>query len=282
MKLFFSNVLVTEDKRVHWIGKDGEAPPKGYNHSGKWWIGKKDAEGKEIPCSHPNARFTVALDAFKNLDPRLDDPNGVRIDAIVYGGRDSDTWVPVQEAFDWVHGIITKGASLESERTAAVLGEEGEREFNPMSNLDFLSIPIGKYIQINLEFGEKLKRQPKIFAVNYFIKDKKTGEYLTEKVDKKVWYKWMELRVHNDVNAIKTPTGYIPKYEDLKQLFKKVLNKEYPRSNYIKQFTIRIPENLAKIERIKEIYKKKVKDAPSILFEVLEEEKTPRSKRKIW
>jgi len=86
---------------------------------------------------------------------------GVKIDAIVYGGRDSDTWVSVQEAFDWVHGIITKGASLESERTAAVLGKEGEREFNPMSNLDFLSIPVGRYIEINLDFGKKLRKKPK-------------------------------------------------------------------------------------------------------------------------
>lgn len=120
------------------------------------------------------------------------------------GGRDSDTWVPVQEAFNWKHGIIAKGASIESECTAEVLGREGVREFNPMSNLDFLSISIPRYIEINLEFGRKPRSQPnrsqpKIFDVNYFIKDRKTKEYFTEKNDKKVWYKWMELRVHNDM-----------------------------------------------------------------------------------
>ncbi|HID25872.1 MAG TPA: phosphoenolpyruvate carboxykinase (GTP), partial [Thermoplasmata archaeon] len=271
-KIIFSNVLVTKDKKVHWTGKDGEVPEKGVNHSGEWWKGKKDAEGNEIPCSHPNARFTVALDAFENLDPKVDDVEGVKVGAMVYGGRDSDTWVPVQEAFNWVHGIIAKGASIESETTAAVLGKEGIREFNPMSNLNFLSIPVGRYVQMNLDFGEKLKNPPKIFAVNYFIRDQQTKAYLTDKVDKKVWYKWMELRVHNDVNVIWTPTGYIPRYEDLKRLFKRFLNKEYTKENYIKQFTIRIPENLAKIDRIKRIYEK-IDDTPSLLFQVLEEER---------
>jgi len=270
-EIIFSNVLVDDKGRVYWTGMGEEIPDRGINHSGEWWRGKKDKEGKEIPPSHPNARFTVALDAFENLDPRWNDPNGVEIGAIVYGGRDSDTWVPVQEAFDWDHGIITKGASLESERTAAVLGEEGVREFNPMSNLDFLSIPIGMYIKINLDFGRGLKRKPKIFAVNYFIRDRTSGEYLTDKVDKKVWYKWMELRVHDDVEAIWTPTGYIPRYDDLRYLFKKTLSKDYDKDTYIKQFTLRIPENLAKIRRIREIYSR-MEGVPKRLFDVLEEE----------
>jgi len=86
------------------------------------------------------------------------------VSGIIYGGRDSDTWVPLCEAFDWAHGIVCKGASIESETTAATLGKVGVREFNPMSNLDFLSIPIGKYIEINLEFGMKLKDPPKFLV----------------------------------------------------------------------------------------------------------------------
>jgi phosphoenolpyruvate carboxykinase (GTP) len=271
-EIIFSNVLITEDKHVHWIGKDGDVPPRGYNHSGEWFIGKKDAEGREIPCSHPNARFTLELSLLENVDPKLDDPNGIVIKGIVYGGRDSDTWLPVEEAFDWVHGIITKGASLESETTAATLGKEGVRKFNPMSNLDFLSIPIGKYIQINLDFAKDLEKPPLIFSVNYFLKDE-NGKFLNEKIDKRVWYKWMELRVYNEVDAIDTPTGRIPKYEDLQRLFKKILNKDYSKEDYNKQFMIRIPENLAKIERIKNIYETQVSDTPDILFKVLEEQK---------
>jgi phosphoenolpyruvate carboxykinase (GTP) len=271
-EIIFSNVLVTENKEVYWLGKDGPVPNRGYNHSGEWWIGKKDNSGKEIPCSHPNARFTLELKLLENVDPNLDSPEGVVIGAIVYGGRDSDTWVPVEESFDWEHGIITKGASLESETTAATLGVEGIREFNPMSNLDFLSIPIGKYIQINLDFGRRLKHKPVIFSVNYFLKDK-AGNFLNEKRDKRVWYKWMELRVHRDVEAIKAPTGLIPRYEDLKHLFKEVLDKDYFEEDYEKQFTIRVNENLAKIKRIMEIYRTKVPDTPNVVFEVLEKQR---------
>jgi phosphoenolpyruvate carboxykinase (GTP) len=271
-ELIFSNILITPEKGTHWIGKDGEVPPKGKNHSGEWFKGKKDDKGNEIPPSHPNARFTVSLENLENLDKAIHDPAGVVVGGIVYGGRDSDTWVPVEESFDWTHGIITKGASLESETTAATLGKAGVRKFNLMSNLDFLSIPVGQYIQNNLDFAKGLKKTPLIFSVNYFLKDK-DGNFLNEKTDKKVWYKWMELRAHGDVEAINTPTGRIPKYEDLKRLFKEVLNTEYGEEDYKKQFMVRIPENLAKIDRIKEIYETKVKDTPKILFDLLEEQR---------
>lgn len=270
-EIIFSNVLVLEDGSVYWIGKDGDIPEKGYNHSGEWFKGKKDVNGKEIPPSHLNARFTLSLDTLENIDPKFNDPHGVLLGGIIYGGRDSDTWVPVCESFDWEHGIVTKGASIESETTAATLGKQGVREFNPMSNLDFLSIQIGKYIEVNLEFGKKLAKAPLVFGVNYFLKDK-DGEFLNEKNDKKVWLKWMELRVHKEARALKTPIGLIPKYEDLKKLFKEVLDKNYSHEDYVKQFTIRVPENLAKNERIVNIYKD-IKGVPQLLFDVLEREK---------
>lgn len=221
-EIIFSNVLVTGDRNVYWNGKDGTVPKRGINHSGEWSLGKKDTEGNVITPSHKNARFTFDLKRLKNVDPKLHDPDGVVISGIIYGGRDSDTWVPVEQSFDWVHGIITKGASLESETTAATLGKEGVRVFNPMSNLDFLSIPIGRYIEDNLNFGADLKKPPPIFSVNYFLKNS-TGRFMNDKNDKMVWLKWMELRTHKEVDAIKTPTGFIPRYEDLKRLFKEVL-----------------------------------------------------------
>ncbi|WP_297513107.1 phosphoenolpyruvate carboxykinase domain-containing protein, partial [Thermococcus sp.] len=127
-------------------------------------------------------------------------------------------------------------------------------------------------IENYLRFGEKLRKTPKIFAVNYFLRDE-NGKWLNHKLDKAVWLKWMELRVHGDVDAIETPIGYIPKYEDLARLFKEVLNKEYSREDYEKQFTIRVPELLAKIERIEKIYREKVREVPEELFRVLEEER---------
>jgi len=272
VEIIFTNQLVYDNGKVYWNGKPGEKPEKGVNHSGEWFEGKKDKEGNEIKASHKNARFTFKMDILDNADPTLHDPEGVVVDGVIYGGRDSDTSVPVEESFDWAQGIILKGACLESETTAATLGKEGVRVFNPMSNLDFLSIPIGKYIQNNLNFGKKLKKSPRIFSVNYFLKDK-NGNWLNHKNDKAIWLKWMELRVNNEVNAIKTPTGHMPYYEDLQKLFKQVQNKEYTKEDYIKQFTVRIPENLSKIERMKEIFTKRVLDTPDIVFKVLEEQK---------
>lgn len=165
------------------------------------------------------------------------------------------------------------GASLESETTAATLGKTGVRAFNPMSNLDFLSIPVGKYIDINLKFGQSLKNPPKIFGVNYFLRDSE-GNYLNERADKRVWLKWMELRVYEEVKAIDIGTGFIPVYEDLKMLFKDVLGKDYSQEEYIKQFTLRIPENISKIDRIVKIYTELGFGVPDILFEILKEQKT--------
>lgn len=278
-EIIFSNVLVTEDKNVYWNGKDGPVPEKGVNFSGNWCKGKKNEEGKEIPASHKNARFTFDLKILENVNPNLDDPKGVLISGFIYGGRDSDTSVPVEEAYNWTHGIVTKGACLESETTAATLGKEGVRVFNPMSNLDFLSIPIGRYVQDNLDFGKSVKSPPKIFSVNYFLKDS-NGKFMNHKNDKHVWLKWMELRVSNDADAIKTPTGLIPIYEDLKKLFKSTLKKDYSLEDYSKQFMLRIPENIAKINRLTEIFKVRVHDAPKIVFKILDEQQKRLEKTK--
>ncbi len=271
-EIIFSNVLVTEDKNVYWTGKDVECPKKGVNYSGEWFLGKRDADGKEIPPSHKNARFAFDLNILDNVCPTLNDPKGVVVSGMIYGGRDSDTWVPVEESFDWVHGVVTKGAALESETTAASLGKEGVREFNPMSNLEFLSIPIGRYIEDHLNFGFNLNKPPRIFSVNYFLKDS-NGTFMNHKNNKRVWLKWMELRSHGDLGAVKTPTGLIPRYEDLKKLFRQVINKDYSEEEYSGQFALRVQEHLSKIDRIVEIYRTKVPGAPSAIFEVLEEQR---------
>lgn len=267
-----SNVLVTEQGNPYWLGDGRKVPDEGTNYSGKWHKGKKDSKGNEISHAHKNARYTVSLYALKNVDANLDNPEGVPIKGVIYGGRDSSIWPPVQQAFDWVHGVVTMGASLESETTAATLGKEGVRQFNPMSNLDFVSLPLGKYIGNHLEFVNGVKNPPSIFAVNYFLKNK-GGSYLTGMEDKRVWIKWIELRVNNDVDAIETPTGYIPGYEDIKRLFKQILDKEYSEENYLEQFTLRIPENVDKINRISDIFRTKVVDTPKVLIDILTEQK---------
>jgi len=265
-EVIFSNILIDDAKKPHWLGMGSDLPAEGTNHSGKWQNGKKDSKGNEITASHKNARYCLNIPDLENRDPMLDDPAGVQVGGIVYGGRDSDTWVPVEQAFSWAEGILIKGACLESETTAATLGQEGVRTFNLMSNLDFLSIPLGKYIQNNLDFAEGVENPPLIFSVNYFLKDKK-GKYLNGMADKLVWILWAELRVNGEVEAIETPTGMIPIYEDLKQLFKDHLDEDYTKDDYERQFTIRIPENLAKFDRVEKVYREKVSDTPQILYD---------------
>ncbi len=271
-EVIFSNVLV-KDGKPWWLGMGCEIPSDGVNFSGKWYKGKKDDKGEEIPPAHKNARYTVSLEALENCDEELENPNGVLLSGIMFGGRDYRGYVPVQQSFDWVHGVVAYGAALETETTFAIVEEEGKHEINVMSIQDFISIPLGQYIMNYIEFGKKLKKAPAIFGVNYFLCDLKTGKFLNTRLDKHVWVKWMELRVHNDVMVRKTPTGLIPLYEDLRAIFKQLLNKEYTKEDYIAQFTIRVPENLAKIERVKHFWEGE-ENTPEQVFDVLEQQKT--------
>jgi phosphoenolpyruvate carboxykinase (GTP) len=271
-EIIFSNILV-KDGKPYWLGMGEELPKEGINYSGVWYEGKKDENGADIPAAHKNARYAVALKALDNCDPELNNPAGVELGGIMYGGRDAKAYVPVQQSFSWEHGIIAYGASLETETTFATIGKEGVPEINMMSLQDFISIPMGKNVNNNLEFGQKLEKKPLVFGVNYFLRDIETNKYLNTPQDKHIWVKWMELRVHGEADAIKTPTGYIPKYEDLKKLFKSVLKKDYSREDYIKQFTIRIPENLGKIERVSRFYQENVSDTPLEMFGMLYEQR---------
>jgi phosphoenolpyruvate carboxykinase (GTP) len=271
-EIIFSNVLV-KDGKPYWLGMGNTLAKKGRNFSGDWYEGKTDADGNEIPAAHKNARYAVKLKALDNCDPELDNPMGVALSGILYGGRDAKAYVPVQQSFSWEHGIIAYGASLETETTFATIEKEGVPEINMMSTQDFISIPLGQNVSNNLDFGRKLKKTPLVFGVNYFLRDKNSGEFLNAPQDKHVWIKWMELRVHGEAGAIRSPTGFLPKYQDLAKLFDRVLNKEYPKEDYVKQFTIRVPENLAKIQRVQRFYQENVSDTPVELFEILDEQR---------
>jgi phosphoenolpyruvate carboxykinase (GTP) len=266
-EVIFSNILVT-DKNPYWLDMGQEIPAKGINFTGEWTKDKKDAKGNSIPCAHKNARYTVTLKALENCDPELNNPNGVELGGIMYGGRDSKASVPVQQSFNWAHGIISYGASLETETTFAIIGKEGVMEINLMSIQDFLAIPFGKYIQNNVEFAKGIKNPPLVFGVNYFLRDK-DAKFLNGVRDKHVWVKWMELRVHNDVDAIKCPTGLIPCYDDLAKLFKQVLKKDYTKEDYIKQFTIRVPENLAKLQRVETYHNENIPNNIPLVYETM-------------
>ncbi len=266
-EMIFSNVLTGPDNQPYWLGMEVETPKKGANHSGPGWIeGKNDSAGKEITLAHSNARYTIRLDYLENIDKAYEDKNGVLVGGVIYGGRDSDICVPVEESFDWEDGILMKACTLESETTSATLGKEGVRTPSMMANLDFISYPIGKYIQNNLDFVKGLKQVPKVFAMNYFLRDQ-DGEFCTSKLAKKVWLHWAEMRTHGEVDAYKTPTGLIPKYEDLKGMFKSFLDEEYTQDDYEYQFQFRCTAWKAKLERIIEYFKTSFPDCPGIAFE---------------
>ena len=254
-EMIFSNVLVNNGK-PYWLGMgdDIDMPQEGINFSGKWHKGKVDENGKEIKPSHPNARFTLRIRELENADENYDNPEGVPIEGIFYGGRDSDTNVPVAESLSWEHGVFI-GATIESETTATTLGAVGKRASSPMANMDFIIVPLALYLTNHLNFGKKLKKCPKVFATNYFLKDK-NGKYMNAKTDKRVWALWAEGRVHGDYDAIKTPIGYIPKYEDLKQLFDGAFDdRNYTQEEYDEQFSIRTDKYLEKLDRMEELYR---------------------------
>jgi len=269
-EVIFSNILVN-DNNPYWLGMGQDLPKSGVTYTGPWHVGKIDQYGNEVLPAEKNARYTISLRALENCSSRLDDADGIEVGGVIYGGRDSDTWVPVQQAYDWTHGIVAYGASLESETTAATIGKTGVRTFNLMSNLDFLAIPLGKYIMNNLNFAKGLKSVPMVFATNYFLK--KDGKYLNGIRDKAIWVKWMELRVNGDVKAIPAPTGMLPEYADLARLFKEVLGKEFTREQYVEQFMLRVPENLAKLDRIEGVYRDEVTDTPEVVFQVLRDQR---------
>jgi len=265
----FSNVLIKEGT-PYWIGDGREVPEKGANFSGEWNNGKKDKEGREIPHAHPNARYTVRIEELKNADENLHNPNGVPVHGIFYGGRDSDTMPPILESLNWEHGVFM-GASIESETTSATLGAVGVRKQQPMANLDFIVVPLGKYLENHRKFGNSLERCPKVFATNYFLKNQ-DGKYLNGMLDKLCWVIWAEGRYHRDFEAIETPVGYIPKYEDLKELFNEYLEKDYTKGEYMEQFKIRVIKLLKKLERIETMYKKE-DNVPDFFWTILYDER---------
>ena len=267
-ELIFSNILI-RDEVPYWLGMGKELPKEGKNYSGEWTQGKKDSQGKEIHAAHKNARYTISINELENADENLQNPDGVPVRGFIYGGRDSDTTVPVLQSLSWGHGVFL-GASIESETTAAAIGAAGVRKHNPMSNIEFLTVPLSVYIHNHLRFGQDMGQPPLIFCTNYFLKE--NGKFLNEKTDKKVWILWMEGRVHGEYSAIETPIGHIPKYEDLKAIFKTVFNKDYSSEEYEKQFSIRIGKLLEKIDRIETIFKEE-QGIPAVFFKHLKQER---------
>jgi phosphoenolpyruvate carboxykinase (GTP) len=266
-EVIFSNVLRGPDNKPYWLGMGVETPDEGRNHFGEWKKGVKDDSGKEVDIAHGNARYTMRLDYLDNIDKvGFEAKDGVRVQGILYGGRDSDITVPVEESPNWKDGILLKAATLESETTSATIGKEGVRTPSPMANLDFVSYPLGTYTMNNIKFGEGVTDTPKIFSNNYFMRGE-DGNFVTSKLAKKVWLHWAEGRIHGEYEALDTPTGKIPLYEDIAALFKKHLNEDFSQETYNYLFTFRCTKWIEKLERTKAFYQKMDKHTPKEIFD---------------
>ena len=266
-EVIFSNVLRGPDNKPYWLGMGEETPKTGSNHFGEWSEGVTDAKGNKVPIAHPNSRYTMRLDYLDNIDKEgFEAKNGVIVEGVLYGGRDSDTTVPVEESPNWKDGILLKAATLESETTSATLGAEGVRDASPMANMDFVSYPLGEYTMNNIRFGEGVKNTPKIFSNNYFMRGS-DGKFMTSKLAKKVWLHWADGRIHNEFDAYDTPTGKIPMYEDLAPMFTKYLGEDFSQEDYEYLFTFRCTKWIEKLERAKKFYAEMDPETPAEIFE---------------
>lgn len=256
-EVVFSNVLIGDDHKPYWSGmyasgQEKKYPEHGVNIKGEW---KKDPADPKQMTSHPNARYTLQLSELKNVSEKVNDPNGVPLSAILYGGRDSSTCPCLYEALNWEHGVVI-GSMVESETTAATIGQTGVVKSSPMANLDFLIVPMPVYIQNHFDFGNELgEKAPHVFGTNYFLKDEK-GQFLNEKTDKRVWLRLIAKRVTGEIKFVETPIGSVPKFEDVHNVFEQIYGagRNYTREEYNTQFAIRARNYLDKIERISKLY----------------------------
>ena len=278
-EVIWSNVLIDEKGVPQWVGNGEEPPPqKGKNFQGPWERGMVDESGKEIPMSHPNSRCTLSNDALGNYSKMNEDPNGVDTRIVTYSGRDSDTMPPVWVAKNSDRGVVI-GASIVSAATATEVGASGIRR-QPWANAPFTPGSLGDYMEAQFQFfgSDKIApdKQPILAGLNYFLTDEARGgssnKLLGEKRDVKAWMAWLERRSHGEVDAIESPIGYLPKYEDLKKIFKSRIDKEYPEDLYVKQFSLYIDNIIARIDLQIEAYGKE-KNIPQKLFDVLNEQR---------
>jgi phosphoenolpyruvate carboxykinase (GTP) len=276
-EVIWSNVLIDEKGVPQWTGNREPAPEKGINFQGEWWRGKTDAAGKPVPVSHPNARCTLASQALDNYSEDAESGDGVETRIITYSGRDSNTMPPVWVAKSPAEGVVI-GACIVSAATATEVGATGVKRA-PWANAPFIPGSLGDYMAAQFSFFDSsaiaADKRPVMAGLNYFLTDEARGgtspKLLGEKRDVKVWLGWLERRAHGDVDAIETPIGHLPRFEDLQRLFDEIIGKQYDFDLYEKQFSLYVDNIVGRIQLQLEAYRKE-ENIPERLFEILDKQ----------
>jgi phosphoenolpyruvate carboxykinase (GTP) len=207
----FTNVALTDDGDVWWEGLTKEKPAHLTDWTGQDWTPQS-----ETPAAHPNSRFTVAIDQCPTAASEWADPRGVVVDAIVFGGRRSDTMPLVTEARSWAHGVYL-GATMASERTAAAEGTLGELRRDPFAMAPFTGYNVGDHWAHWLAIGERLRvsgRFPRIFHVNWFRRDG-DGRFMWPGFGENIRVvKWMMDRMRGKIGGVDSAVGTLPKLGD--------------------------------------------------------------------